>query len=169
MCDICETGDPPDCSVGLSEEVVAESAETGTVMVSVVSTMLKMKIDQSVWFMFNTKELGRLVLFMRTNHTDSFVYFMTGDLEWFNLDFLNVYETEPDTSNLDPIALQYNMDEIMVECDYPTSKITKYAINPSIHFTMFAIVGLLLFGLTSAIHKIMNRKFTKKLQEFAYD
>ena len=138
-------------------------------MVSVVSTMLRMKIDQSVWFMFNTKELGRLVLFMRTNHTDEFVYFMTGDLEWFNLDFLNVYETDPDTSNLDSIALEYGMDTLLVECDYPTSKITKYAVNPAGHIGMFAIVGLLLFGLTLAIHKIMNRKLTKKLKDFTYD
>ena len=91
---------------------------------------------------------------MKTSHTQDFVTFLTGDLEWFTLDFLNVYEPEQDMSNLPSEVLEHNIDEHLASSDYPTSKITEYIANPIFHIGLFIILGTFFTSLAAIIHKI---------------
>ena len=51
--------------------------------------------------------------------------------------------------------LEYNIDELMIESDYPTSKIVKYIINPCFHAGVFIIACILFYTITVSVDKIL--------------
>ncbi len=127
---------------------------------------MKIKVQNTIWFLFNNIEMTSLALYMDVTFSEAF-----GQLEapvegLFSTDFLNFFNAKDDTSNIDPNGSGQQLSKYLLADDFQSTYLHKFLINPLIYIAIVLSILMAFFVLSFSLLKLIKIQLLAKVKNF---